>query len=367
MRSIFYNFLVFFILLVSCKQRLLPDSSEKLFERYRKAVVLIRNSYYYEVELNEGTKVFFTEIGNGELSEPYFKEEDAQQNAMVIYGTGFFISKEGLIASNRHVINPINDENNLRSLLKIKFDSYRFGVQNIIEQLSDKITSIENYVSVNYNQLDYASINLLNNHKDSLIYERNRYSVFNEVVNFDLTTSIVRCKTLYLGVAFDNTFVTRVSDFKECVLINKSDEADVDLALIQLKDKTTPSNVKTWFDFENHNPNIAYGTLEKGEDTNVFRKLKIDTKLYMIGFNHGIDVAKTTEGIKAQLTQGTVSQESDQIKVLYSIPSLSGSSGSPVIDQWGNLVAINFAKVTNSQSFNYGILAKHLKTLQEKQ
>jgi len=70
-----------------------------------------------------------------------------------------------------------------------------------------------------------------------------------------------------------------------------------------------------------------------------------------------------TYGLKAQLTQGTVSQEADDHKVLYSIPSLPGSNGSPVIDQWGNLVAINYATVSNSQNFNYGINAKYLKAL----
>ena len=83
----------------------------------------------------------------------------------------------------------------------------------------------------------------------------------------------------------------------------------------------------------------------------------------MIGFNQGTEIGTTEDGLKNQLTQGTVSQTPDNNKVLYSIPTLPGSSGSPIIDEWGNLVAINFAGIENTQSFNYGILSKHLKKL----
>jgi len=146
-------------------------------------------------------------------------------------------------------------------------------------------------------------------------------------------------------------------------LRKSSEETEIDLAIIQLKDKSTPSFIKTIFNFSDNNPNIQNGTMESDEKFDLKKPLRIDRKVYMIGFNYGPSIGSTDDGLKAQLTQGTVSQESGEKKVLYSIPSLEGSSGSPVIDEWGNLVAINFAKVTGTQSFNYGILSKHLKTL----
>src|SRR5690606_27786282 len=65
--------------------------------------------------------------------------------------------------------------------------------------------------------------------------------------------------------------------------------------------------------------------------------------------------AHTGNGIKSQFTQGTITQDPDQNKILYSIPTLPGSSGSPVIDEWGNLVAVNFAKTGDFQGFSFGI------------
>jgi hypothetical protein len=82
--------------------------------------------------------------------------------------------------------------------------------------------------------------------------------------------------------------------------------------------------------------------------------------VYMIGFNKGIALASTSDGIKSQFNSGEISQDPDTKRVLYSIPSLHGSSGSPVINKWGELVAINFAKVSEEQSFNFGIPSSFL-------
>jgi S1-C subfamily serine protease len=80
----------------------------------------------------------------------------------------------------------------------------------------------------------------------------------------------------------------------------------------------------------------------------------------MIGFNYGYELAKTSIEIKSQLTQWYVSQEPYGERVLYSIPTLPGSSGNPIIDKWGNLVAINYAKTANEQGFNFGIPINYL-------
>lgn len=80
-----------------------------------------------------------------------------------------------------------------------------------------------------------------------------------------------------------------------------------------------------------------------------------EIKLYMIGFNQGPALANTDNGIKPQITQGNISQYTDDSTIMYSIPALQGSSGSPILNQYGELIAINFAGLSSTQSFNYGI------------
>lgn len=82
----------------------------------------------------------------------------------------------------------------------------------------------------------------------------------------------------------------------------------------------------------------------------------------MMSFNLGPTLAVTKEGIKSQFNGGTISQRTDD-RLMYSIPALPGSSGSPVVNLRGQLVAINYAGINTTQSFNYGIRVKHLRNL----
>lgn len=43
-----------------------------------------------------------------------------------------------------------------------------------------------------------------------------------------------------LGIAYNNTFVTKITDFIPCVMTSVSDKENVDLAMLQLKSKQTP-------------------------------------------------------------------------------------------------------------------------------
>jgi S1-C subfamily serine protease len=56
-----------------------------------------------------------------------------------------------------------------------------------------------------------------------------------------------------------------------------------------------------------------------------------------------------------QMTGGRITQMPDGSRLLYSIPTMQGSSGSPVVDDRGNLVGVNFAKLNGTDNFNFGI------------
>ena len=97
-----------------------------------------------------------------------------------------------------------------------------------------------------------------------------------------------------------------------------------------------------------------------GQENPVQRRRKCSEKG---GFHPktGPNLAQTRTGIQVQMTGGKVTQLSDGQRVLYDIATVQGSSGSPVIDTEGNLVAVNFAKLNGSDNFNFGIPLKRVK------
>ena len=100
---------------------------------------------------------------------------------------------------------------------------------------------------------------------------------------------------------------------------------------------------------------------------NITKKISEDknSKLFMTSFNLGPTLALTKEGIKSQFNSGSISQRTNE-RIMYSIPTLPGSSGSPVVNLQGQLVAINYAGLNGTQNFNYGIRVKYLKELIDK-
>jgi V8-like Glu-specific endopeptidase len=79
-----------------------------------------------------------------------------------------------------------------------------------------------------------------------------------------------------------------------------------------------------------------------------------------------VNFANTKQGIKVQMTSGKVTQLPDGQRLLYSIPTMKGSSGSPVLDEYGKVVAVNFAKLNGTDNFNFGIPLDRIKEFLKK-
>ena len=331
-------------------------TDSEIDDNFGSGVVLIMNSGYYEVVLSNGESVYFSSYDEEDGLQNFTFDKDSIVTA-TSFGTGFFVTNDGKIATNNHVVASEVTEKQVRQQMKSVF-------QQIKEALSEKYNEYKQYdeqliATIRQKYLydqDYSEEYAIS---DALEDEMEKLKgLYNYISNINPSESELNYHSS-VSVAYNNTYVTSTSDFIPCVV--KSTDPDYDLALIQLKDKKTPSD-KHIFDVPYSNPLEDYSATESigknfGKDKN--------SKLTMIGFNKGPQLAFTQEGIKAQCTSGSISQN-DSEKIMYTIPSLHGSSGSPVINARGQLVAVNFAGIDVTQSFNYGVKVKHLRNLLDK-
>lgn len=341
------------IMLSSCNHK----DDKELEQLQSSGVVLIQNKGYYEVELPNGNSIYFSSYDSKNGIEDLAFHPDSVDLSKS-YGSGFFVDGDGTIATNYHVVSSSLDEKDIKkSVGEIVKSVKQLMVVEYDYKLSQLSDVQDAYEYANYSpEISYTDFWTLGNIRDNLVSElRDMRSAYQELENMNVSDSEIKYHN-EVSIAYNNTHVTKDTDFFECVIIKKDPEHD--LALLQLKTKKTPED-KYVFKILDEDPYENYSLTDKIEGVMNGNK---NEKVYLHGFNLGPVLAITDEGIKAQFTSGTVSQET-QDRLMYTIPALPGSSGSPVVNRNGELVAINFAGIFGTQNFNYGVRLKHLRNL----
>lgn len=374
--------------MVACTSKKNSYTQEQLYEQTSSGVVLIQNTYYYKITLsNNGfysTNYVFSKLQDGELknisytiSNNFNEVNDTIKSTA--FGTGFIISPRGTIVTNSHVINPtINKALIYQALIRYLKKQIDYCNQQL-EETRNHLEIFEREIRDN-KRLDsqgYAMMmeGIQSSRKwiDTFTKYRNNCIRDLSLSNFDVEL----CSEI--KIAYNGSHITSSTDLIDCFVVK--DVPNYDLGIIQIADGSNFWNVRKLGEA----PKWSYEQMEVGwnnihnagtiswftipQDKYIFNLYNNEThndeeiKLYMIGFNQGPTLALTNDGIKAQITQGYISQNTDSIKIMYSIPALQGSSGSPVVNQYGELVAINFAGINNTQGFNYGIRVERLREI----
>jgi len=311
-------------------------SREEIYEQFGSGVVLVANEYYFGIAFGGEELMWFSHFSRDGSFENLADDRNLVEPQYIL-GAGFFVSDDGRILTTNYNVDPmfnnetfISDNEYLKKVL-------RLFSQSTIKKCDLKIDSCCSSMTADLKYDAYAEI------RDTLGYYVNKRKKMRSLIDSmeQLSFAIIPHSTItILNSAVEGS---DTGGMHPCQIIDT--DAEQDLALLQLTDGATPSKC-TIFSIPKKDEALSEGQT-----------------LYLIGYNSGTVNKETFAASKPQLLSGEIVKSNDSKRLKYMIPYFAGLSGGPIIDEYGQLAAINGTNENDSSKFNTGLKVKYIPVL----
>lgn len=302
----------------------------ELYNKYNHSVVMLKAFYHYEVTV-EGLNMdalwnlfgipqrfllngsSLQNISNVSLESlnKVIKETDKENLSSA---TGFFISDNGELVTNLHVVKPWLFNDGIKTATTL--------VKRILAERADQVKDVKGLKEL----------------YPLLIAGMSEVKVEGKL---DYLALIAQ------GETFDE------NNMLNCRVVSAGENINKDVALVQVVSKRLPFKDCTYVDLSE--------AMELSEDS-----AYVGCQIFTMGFPMGNAMQREAkeDGIKVISQNGTISQVLEY-EFMHNASTTGGMSGSPIFNRYGKLIGVHHAGYSQSglQGFNYGVKVKYVKEL----
>lgn len=294
---------------------------------FRQASVYVDAAYHYEIVFEDSP--VRKDIWDGTLVYPVRVPYSA---------SAFFIDRNGVLATNRHVTNPGDDAE--KEIVR------NVGIQILHSQLPEKVENSRQISLLKLSELgEYLFEHCV---KTGDISKENVNAMISTLRNSKIS---VRSQLDYITVGYPGRYYTHMDEYERCYVLGESGTDDKDIALLQLNTKRTPADIKLVFDI-----NACYdGRLEPLKD-----------KLTWIGYprGNGWGLDDKTHSLEPEIRETMVSKQPSRFSFEFQGEAVGGASGSPIFNtKTGRLVGVLFGGWVGGATYGHACQARYLKEL----